>query len=238
MVSPALRSEPMATVLVLEDDARIRAALVRELRERGHTVAPYAEGLTALAAITESPVDVVVLDLGLPDIDGAQWLRMFRAVSDAPVVVASARDDDPGIVATLDAGADDYLVKPYSMVQLEARLRAVLRRADGDEPIGPLRIGDLVIDARAREVTLAGMPIELTRLEFDLLHHLARHAGEVVSRRELLAEVWRQPFGGADKTVDVHLSWLRRKLGESAGDPRYIHTIRGVGVKLVAPGSP
>jgi DNA-binding response OmpR family regulator len=232
----------MASVLVLEDDPRIRAALVRELRERGHTVAPYAEGMAALAAVTESPVDVVVLDLGLPDIDGAQWLRMFRAVSQAPVVVASARDDDPGIVATLDAGADDYLVKPYSMAQLEARLRAVLRRADSDEPTGPLRVGDLSgdlsIDARAREVTLAGTSIELSRLEFDLLHHLARHAGEVVSRRELLAEVWRQPFGGADKTVDVHLSWLRRKLGESANEPRYIHTVRGVGVKLVAPEHP
>jgi DNA-binding response OmpR family regulator len=225
----------MATVLVVEDDPRIRAALVRELRERSHTVAPFAEGLPALAAVGDRPVDVVVLDLGLPDVDGAQWLRMFRAISTAPVVVASARDDDPGIVATLDAGADDYLVKPYSIVQLEARLRAVLRRAEVDGPAGPLQVGDLVIDERAREATLAGEPIELSRLEFDLLHHLARHAGEVVSRRELLAEVWRQPFGGADKTVDVHISWLRRKLGESAGDPRYIHTVRGVGVKLVAP---
>jgi DNA-binding response OmpR family regulator len=228
----------MATVLVVEDDARIRAALVRELRERGHTVAPFAQGLAALAAVTEAPVDVVVLDLGLPDIDGAQWLRMFRAVSAAPVVVASARDDDPGIVATLDAGADDYLVKPYSIAQLEARLRAVLRRAEGEQPAGPLQVGELVIDARAREVTLAGANIELSRLEFDLLHHLAQHAGEVVSRRELLAEVWRQPFGRADKTVDVHLSWLRRKLGESATEPRYIHTVRGVGVKLVAPECP
>jgi DNA-binding response OmpR family regulator len=225
----------MATVLVVEDDPRIRAALVRELRDRDHTVAPFAEGLPALAAVADEPVDVVVLDLGLPDVDGAQWLRMFRALSAAPVVVASARDDDPGIVATLDAGADDYLVKPYSISQLEARLRAVLRRVGGDGPAGPLQIGDLVVDERAREATLAGEPIELSRLEFDLLAHLARRAGEVVSRRELLAEVWRQPFGGADKTVDVHLSWLRRKLGESASSPRYIHTVRGVGVKLVAP---
>jgi two-component system, OmpR family, response regulator PrrA len=228
MVSPALRSEPMATVLVLEDDARIRAALVRELRERGHTVAPYAEGLTALAAITESPVDVVVLDLGLPDIDGAQWLRMFRAVSDAPVVVASARDDDPGIVATLDAGADDYLVKPYSMVQLEARLRAVLRRADGDEPVGPLRIGDLVIDARAREVTLAGTPIELTRLEFDLLAELAAHPRVVYTRDRLLEKVWGYQSAVGGKTVDVHVANLRRKLGEGIG----IVAVRGVGYKL------
>jgi DNA-binding response OmpR family regulator len=225
----------MATVLVLEDDPRIRAALVRELRERGHTVAPFAAGLPALAAVTGEPVDVVVLDLGLPDVDGAQWLRMFRAISAAPVVVASARDDDPGIVATLDAGADDYLVKPYSMAQLEARLRAVLRRAEGDAPQGPLQIGEMVIDGRAREATLAGEPIELSRLEFDLLYHLAQRAGEVVSRRELLAEVWRQPYGRADKTVDVHISWLRRKLGESATNPCYIHTVRGVGVKLVAP---
>jgi DNA-binding response OmpR family regulator len=225
----------MVTVLVLEDDPRIRSALVRELRERGHTVAPFAEGLPALATVAEAPVDVVVLDLGLPDIDGAQWLRMFRAISAAPVVIASARDDDPGIVAALDAGADDYLVKPYSIAQLDARLRAVLRRAAGQEPIEPLRVGDLVIDDRAREATLAGELLELSRLEFDLLHHLAQHAGEVVSRPELLAAVWHQPFGGADKTVDVHLSWLRRKLGESASNPRYIHTVRGVGVKLAAP---
>ena len=225
----------MATVLVLEDDERIRSALVRELRARGHTVSPYGRGLEALAAATEAEIDVVVLDLGLPDVDGAQWLRMFRAVSSAPVVVASARDDDPGIVATLNAGADDYLVKPYSMAQLEARLRAVLRRGDAEEPERPLEVGDLVIDAPGREVTLAGSPVELSRLEFDLLLHLARRVGEVVSRRELLAEVWRQPFGGADKTVDVHLSWLRRKLGESAAEPRYLHTVRGVGVKLVPP---
>jgi DNA-binding response OmpR family regulator len=150
-------------------------------------------------------------------------------------VVASARDDDPGIVATLDAGADDYLVKPYSMAQLEARLRAVLRRAESDAPAGPLRVGDLVIDERTREATLAGETLELSRLEFDVLYHLAQRAGEVVSRRDLLAEVWRQPYGRADKTVDVHISWLRRKLGESATSPRYIHTVRGVGVKLVAP---
>lgn len=226
----------MATVLVLEDDERIRSALVRELRGRGHTVAPYARGLEALAAATGAEFDVVVLDLGLPDVDGEQWLRMFRAVSSAPVIVASARDDDPGIVATLDAGADDYLVKPYSIAQLEARLRAVLRRVDGEEPQRPLQVGELIIDAAAREVTLAGAPVELSRLEFDLLLHLARHVGQVVSRRELLAEVWRQPYGGADKTVDVHLSWLRRKLGETAQQPRYLHSVRGVGVRLSPPG--
>jgi two-component system response regulator PrrA len=225
----------MASVLVVEDDPRIRGALVRELRERGHAVAPYAAGMEALAAAADDEPDVVVLDLGLPDIDGARWLRMFRAVSDAPVVVASARDDDPGIVATLDAGADDYLVKPYSIAQLDARLRAVLRRAEGAESQGPLHVGDLIVDEAAREVMIDGRSVELSRLEFELLAHLARHAGEVVSRRDLLDEVWRQPFGGADKTVDVHLSWLRRKLGESAAEPRYLHTVRGVGVKLSPP---
>jgi DNA-binding response OmpR family regulator len=179
----------------------------------------------------------VVLDLGLPDIDGTDVLRMVRSVSAVPVIVATARDDDAEIVRVLDAGADDYIVKPYSAAQLDARIRAVLRRAaTGDgESASPIVIADLVIDVDRRTASLEDSPLELSRLEFDLLAHLARRSPEVVSRRELLAEVWRQPHGGADKTIDVHLSWLRRKLGESATAPRYLHTVRGVGIKLEPP---
>ena len=126
-------------------------------------------------------------------------------------------------------------VKPFSSDQLDARIRAVLRRLGGDEAAGPVVVGDLVIEAGPREATLSGAALELSRREFDLLLFLAERAGTVVGKREILAEVWRQPYGGADKTVDVHVSWLRRKLGESAAEPRYLHTVRGVGIKLVDP---
>jgi DNA-binding response OmpR family regulator len=121
------------------------------------------------------------------------------------------------------------------MDQLEARMRAVLRRAHPDDDEGPLAVGGLVVDPVAREVTLDGEPVELTRREFDLLHLLAQRAGEVVTKREILAEVWNQPYGGGERTVDVHLSWLRRKLGESAAHPVYLHSVRGVGVRLAPP---
>jgi DNA-binding response OmpR family regulator len=161
---------------------------------------------------------------------------MLRAVSQVPVIVATARGDDESVVALLDAGADDYLVKPYSTAQLAARARAVLRRAEvgeggGDEVV----VGDLRIDIAARDARLGGAILDLSPKEFDLLLALAERVGEVVSKRELLAQVWREPWGGSERTVDVHLSWLRKKLGETAAQPRYIRTVHGVGVKLVDP---
>jgi DNA-binding response OmpR family regulator len=177
-----------------------------------------------------------VLDLGLPDIDGTELLRMIRAVSQVPVIVITARGADESVVATLDSGADDYLVKPFSMSQLEARVRAVLRRRQGDAESSEMTVGDLTVDVRARTATLAGDPVDLSPKEFDLLRVLVERAGEVLTKRELLAEVWREPYGGSDHTIDVHLSWLRKKLGETAQDPRYIQTVHGVGVKLVDPG--
>ena len=227
----------MTTVAVVEDDARIRAAVTRGLTERGHLVLGAASGLGALAEIVDHRPDVVVLDLGLPDIDGLELLRMLRAVSSVPVIVATARDDEQEIIRTLDAGADDYVVKPYSADQLDARIRAVLRRVRGQEADEPVQVGGLRLDAGSRSATVDGAPIDLSRKEFDLLWHLASRQGEVVSKRELLAVVWRQPFGGPDKTVDVHVSWLRAKLGESARAPRYLHSVRGVGIKLVDPGA-
>lgn len=229
----------MASVVLVEDDHRIRAALVRALSERGHDVVASATGMEGLNRIVERSPDLVILDLGLPDIQGSELLKMVRAVSAVPVIVATARDDDAEIVRTLDAGADDYVVKPFSAEHLDARMRAVLRRGQGDQADGegtpPLEVGDLIVDERSRVATMDGRLLDLTRKEFDVLVYLAARPGTVVSRRELLAEVWRQPYGGADKTVDVHLSWLRRKLGETAAEPRYLHTVRGVGVKLVAP---
>lgn len=225
----------MVSVLLVEDDARIRTAVLRALADRGLAVDHVSTGGAAIQRLADAPPDVVVLDLGLPDLDGRRVLRMIRAVSDVPVIVATARDDEGEIVSTLHDGADDYVVKPYSGAQLAARVRAVWRRAGGDDQPTVLQVADLQIDLAGRVATLGGEPLDLARLEFDLLAHLAEHVGEVVSKQDLLAEVWRQPMGGADKTVDVHLSWLRRKLGESAAEPRFLHTVRGVGIKLVDP---
>ena len=225
----------MPQLLLVEDDPAIRSALVRALSERGHGVNTAATGMAGLQAAVDSRPDLVILDLGLPDVDGSTLLSMLRAVSAVPVIVATARDDEREVVRALDAGADDYVVKPFSAEHLDARIRAVLRRGAAGEQTGPIVVGGLVVDPRSREASIDGRTLELSRLEFDLLAHLASKAGEVVTKRELLAEVWHQPYGGADKTVDVHLSWLRRKLGETAGEPRYLISVRGVGVKLVDP---
>ncbi|MEV0732054.1 MULTISPECIES: response regulator transcription factor [Polymorphospora] len=228
----------MARLLIIEDDLAIRTPLIRALRDRGHAVAAAHTALGGLQNALDDRPDLVVLDLGLPDLDGLELLRMLRAVSKVPVIIATARDDEAEIVRGLDAGADDYVVKPFTAAQLDARVRAVLRRG-GSEPVdSTVTVGELRVDPAARLASLAGAPLDLTPREFDLLHHLAARAGQVVSKRELLTEVWQVPYGGADKTVDVHLSWLRRKLGETAQEPRYLHTVRGVGVRLDAPAEP
>ena len=227
----------MARILLVEDDSKIRERLARALAERGHAVDTRRSGFEGLATALEDRPEVVVLDLGLPDIDGAEVLKMIRAVTDLPVIIATARTDEAGIVALLDSGADDYLTKPFSTDQLEARIRAVLRRGGASRSAGPLVVGGLTIDRNGRTVLLDGAHLELSRKEFDLLAHLAEHKGEVVSKRDLLAEVWREPYGGSDSTVDVHLSWLRKKLGETAANPRYLRTVFGVGIKLVEPDS-
>jgi len=223
-------------LLIIEDDDRIRPLLMRSLDQLGYAVDSAVTGMQGLQRAVETRPDLVILDLGLPDVDGTQVLSMLRAVSEVPVIVASARDDDPSLVSCLDAGADDYVVKPYTTAQLEARIRAVLRRtAGGRAPRANLVVGGLELDVAARKVTLDGEVLELSPREFDLLRHLAEQAGDVVTKKELLSEVWQQAWGGSDKTVDVHLSWLRRKLGETAAEPRYLHTVRGVGVRLAAP---
>jgi DNA-binding response OmpR family regulator len=227
----------VAQLLLVEDDAAIRGALIRALTELGHAVASSPGAMAALRQILEAPPDLVLLDLGLPDLEGSEALQMIRAVSAVPVVVITARDDETEIIRVLDAGADDYVIKPFGGGQIEARIRAVLRRADQTDATraGPLEVGGLWLDSGAHVATLDGTALDLSRREFDLLHYLAMHAGRVVARRDLLTHVWRMPYGGADKTVDVHISWLRRKLGETAQQPRYLHTVRGVGIKLSAP---
>ena len=225
----------MSQVLLVEDDAAIRIALTRSLHDHGHVVTSVGSGMPALTAAVESRPDVVLLDLGLPDVDGADVLSMLRAVSDVPVIIATARDDEADVVRLLDLGADDYVIKPFTAAQLNARIKAVLRRSGRGDDDPAIVVGGLRIDTRSREVSVDGRAVELARKEFDLLLVLARRSGEVVTKRDLLAEVWQQAWGGSDRTVDVHLSWLRRKLGESAKQPRYLHSVRGVGVRLVAP---
>ncbi|MGV9856840.1 response regulator transcription factor [Streptomyces sp. NPDC003442] len=233
----------MASVLVVEDDQFVRSALIRQLTEASHTVRSVGTALEALREVAQIGFDVVILDLGLPDLDGAEALKMLRGITDVPVIVATARDDEGEIVRLLNDGADDYLVKPFSVAHLSARMTAVLRRARGGgpgeqggaaAPPAVLRVGGLAVDPLRRQAQLDGMALDLTRREFDLLAYLAGRPGVVVPRRELLAEVWRQAYGD-DQTIDVHLSWLRRKLGETAARPRYLHTLRGVGVKLEPP---
>jgi DNA-binding response OmpR family regulator len=225
----------MASILIIEDDQRIRASLSSRLADLGHDVESAGRAMDGVERAVSGSFDVVVLDLGLPDLDGAEALRMIRSVSQVPIVVATARDEEEEIVRLLDAGADDYVTKPFSADHLEARLRAVLRRAATGEGSRVMRVGELEVDVDAHEARLEGRPLDLAAKEFELLAYLVERPGKMVTKRELLAAVWRMPYGGADKTVDVHLSWLRKKMGESAAEPRYIHTRRGVGVRLVDP---
>jgi DNA-binding response OmpR family regulator len=225
----------MASILVIEDDQRIREELAKRLAERGHDVETEGTAMAGVHRAVSGAYDVVILDLGLPDLDGVEALQMIRAVSRVPVIVATARDDERDIIRVLDSGADDYVVKPYSADHIEARVRAVMRRGGDTETEELVNVGGLQLDLDAHEAKLDGEPLELTARAFDLLAYLAARPGKLCSKRELLAEVWHQPYGGADKTVDVHISWLRKALGETAAHPVYLHTKRGVGVRLVDP---
>jgi DNA-binding response OmpR family regulator len=234
---PAASVGPMAKVLIVEDDPTIRTMVIRALGERGHAVASAANALTGLQlAVAERP-EVVLLDLGLPDLDGREALRMLRAVSPVPIIVVTAAGGESDMVRALDAGADDYIVKPFGAEQLDARVRAVLRRVGADASDTTVTVGGLVLDPRSRRATLEGRPLDLTPREFNMLHYLALREDKVVTKSELLAHVWQMPYTNADKTVDVHLSWLRRKLGETALEPNYLYTVRRVGIRMSAPGS-
>lgn len=225
----------MARVLIVEDDSYVRSAMVADLTRRSHAVRTAGTALDGIREVSQHPPELIVLDLGLPDLDGGQALKMMRTVTTAPVIVATARDEEAEIIRLLNDGADDYVVKPFSCEHLAARIAALLRRASpGSAPLSVIAVAGLSIDQARREALLDGRRLELSRREFDLLAYLAVRPGTVVSRRELLTEVWHQAYGD-DQTIDVHVSWLRRKLGETAARPRYLHTVRGVGVVLDAP---
>lgn len=228
----------MPHILVIEDDAELRRRVLRFLTDSDFATSSAGGGMDGLKAAVETHPDLVVLDLGLPDVTGREVLRMIRAISHVPIIVATGADDEGSVISLLDAGADDYLVKPFGSGQLVARINAVLRRGhemNRDTPAPKIVIDRLELDFSRRTAELEGNTLTLTPKEFELLYYLARRVGEVVTKRQLLTEVWRLPYSHADKTVDVHISWLRRKLGESAQTPRYLHTIRGIGLRLVDP---
>ena len=223
-------------VLVVDDDAAIREALERALRLEGFAVAVADGGRAALDSVARTPPAAIVLDVTMPDLGGRAVCARLRADGvRTPILILSARDEVDDRVAGLQAGADDYLVKPFAIPELVARLRALLRRAGAGSSGGPARltVGDVVIDPAARTVTRSGRDVELTRREFELLETLARNAGLVLSRERLLELVWGYDWPADGNVVDVFVSYLRRKL-EADGEPRIIQTVRGVGFVLRA----
>jgi two-component system, OmpR family, response regulator RegX3 len=215
-------------VLIVEDEDAIADPLAEGLRREGFDVTRVATGQEALDA---PEPDVVLLDLRLPDVDGFTVCRELRARSAVPIIVVSARGEEIDRVVGLELGADDYVVKPFGLRELIARIRAVTRRAQtrGDGS-GVLEVGSLTIDTRAHRVTLDGVEVQLTSKEFDLLALLAREPGVVVERERILRDVWHTTWYGSAKTIDVHVAALRRKLG----DPGWIETVRGIGLRLRA----
>ena len=218
-----------ATVMVVEDEPNI-AALVRTYLERaGYTVVSVRSGEEALTELRRHPIKLVVLDIGLPGIDGFEVCRRIGGA--VPVIMLTARDEEPDRVAGLEVGADDYVAKPFSPRELTARVKAVLRRAGRTPDVGDLsQLGPLVVARGAREVRVDGVEVELTQREFDLLEYLVRHAGQVVSRDQLLESVWGFISPGETRTVEVHVASLRKKLGQ----PDLIRTVRGLGYKASA----
>ncbi|MEU4775642.1 response regulator transcription factor [Micromonospora sp. NPDC023644] len=222
----------MTDVLVIEDDDRIRLALLLALEDEGYRVRGVATAEEGLSTQRREPADTVLVDLMLPGLDGFECIRRLRRDDDVPIVVVSARDDTHDIVAALEAGADDYVVKPVAIKELSARLRALRRRARAaPDPLPVLTFGQLEISPDAGEVRLTGRPVPVTRTEFRLLCELAEHAGRVLSRQQLLQRVWGYDTGD-ERLVDVHVGRLRQKIEEDPGNPRHLVTLRGLGYKL------
>jgi DNA-binding response OmpR family regulator len=223
-------------ILVVDDEERIRSLVASYLRQEGYEVDDVPTGEEAVAAVRARPPDLVVLDVRLPGIDGFEALRQIRQSSEVYVIMLTARTDETDKVVGLEVGADDYLTKPFSPRELVARVRAVLRRGravmTGDTEV--LGFVGLSVDLSRREVLVDGHQIDLTALEFDLLSALASAPGRVFTRRQLIERVWGWDFFGEERIVDVHIRNLRRALGDSADEPRFIGTVRGVGYKLIA----
>jgi DNA-binding response OmpR family regulator len=227
-------------VLFVEDERSILEPFSRALAREGFDPVPARTVAEALAAAREAMPDVVLLDVMLPDGDGRDVLRELRKTSDVPVIMLTARGTETDRVVGLEIGADDYVVKPFSGAEVIARIRAVLRRTRSAPPApeptaAAVAVGPLTVDPAARRAHLDGEELQLSRKEFDLLADLIAHAGEVVKREDLMSRVWDENWFGSTKTLDVHVRWLRQKLGEESTDPRFIHTVRGVGFRFTAP---
>jgi DNA-binding response OmpR family regulator len=219
----------MTRVLLAEDDQAISEPLARALRREGYEVEVCEDGPGALESATGTPVDLVVLDIGLPGMDGLEVCRRLRTEgSGVPVLVLTARTDEVDTVVGLDAGADDYVTKPFRLAELLARVRALLRRGASDTQL----VQGVRVDPDARRAWRGDTEIELTSKEFDLLALLVAEAGKVVTREQIMRQVWDSKWWGSTKTLDMHVSWLRRKLGDDAHNPRYITTVRGVGFRF------
>ena len=224
-------------ILFVEDEQAIADPFSKALERAGFEPITARSGSEALSLAERLAPDLVLLDLNLPDMDGRDVCRELRRRSDTPIVMLTARGTETDRIIGLELGADDYVVKPFSGGEVIARIRAVLRRVRRDGSDGPsaASFGELDIDYDARRVRLDGEEVQLTRKEFDLLAALARRAGRVAKREDLMSEVWDENWFGSTKTLDVHVGLLRRKLGDDPAEPRFIHTVRGVGFRFAAP---
>lgn len=230
------RAAGAKTVLVVEDEKTLAATLSYNLRKDGFNVVAAGDGPEGLQAARRERPDAIILDLMLPKMDGLEVCRRLRADSDVPILMLTAKGEELDKVVGLEMGADDYLTKPFSMRELMARVRALLRRAaagrSGDDAV-KISAGDLELDLRGRAVHRAGREAALKPKEFDLLFFLAKNAGQVFTREQLLGHVWGYDFYGGSRTVDVHIRWLRAKLEAEPARPAHLLTVRGVGYKFI-----
>jgi DNA-binding response OmpR family regulator len=227
-------------VLFVEDESSISGPFSKALEREGFEPVVAATAARALELAETIEPDIVLLDLTLPDGDGRDVCLAIRRRSSVPILMLTARGTETDRIVGLELGADDYVVKPFSGAEVIARIRAVLRRArpapgEAAAPPEPVTVGELEVDPAARRARLAGEELQLSRKEFDLLAQLIGHAGRVVTREDLMARVWDENWFGSTKTLDVHVRWLRQKLGEAPDAPRYLHTVRGVGFRFTAP---
>jgi two-component system, OmpR family, response regulator RegX3 len=229
-------SRPKRTILLVEDETSITEPLAEALRSEGFETQLAGTAGEALELARRDP-DLVLLDVMLPDGSGFDVCRELRSRSQVPIIMLTARGEEADRVVGLELGADDYVVKPFSAREVVARIRAVLRRTEAPEPADerPLEVGEVRLDPARHEATLRGKVLELSRKEFELLQLLMRNAGSVVTRDRLIDEVWDPNWFGSTKTLDVHVSGIRRKLGDDPAQPRYVHTVRGVGFRFSSP---
>jgi two-component system response regulator RegX3 len=225
-------------ILVVEDEPGISEPLLDHLTREGFDAEVAGSLEEARAAYERAAPDVILLDVMLPDGDGRDLAREIRASSDVPIIMLTARSEEIDRVLGLELGADDYVVKPFSARELVARIRAILRRGAGTARLGTITVGAITLDPGARTCTKADEPVELAAKEFDLLHYLMANAGTVLRREQIMDEVWDPHWFGPTKTLDVHVSWLRKKIEDDPTNPAYIVTVRGVGFRFAAPDEP